>query len=112
MAQRVGGYQCAFHVVIHGKLDFGIAGNLAQCGEWSNLALRQANRAFAVDADRVNLASGRSDQNHGVQIGGLQRQRAALILQEHSGFFAGLLNDLCIGLDGLFSDVCLDCPSR
>lgn len=66
VAQQTGRHQRAFHVVIHGELNPGISSNFAEGCKRSNLALRQANRAFAVDANRVHLPRGRSDQNHRV----------------------------------------------
>ena len=65
------------------------------------MPLRQPYRPFAVDADRVHLERGGADENRGIEIGGLQGQRSAFVLQQHGGLFAGLLDDLRVGFDGL-----------
>ncbi len=107
VAQRAGGNGHAGHVVVHGELDLGIAGDLLEGVERADLTVRQPDRALAIDADGIDLKSGGSDEHDGVEIGGLQGQGSAVVLQQHGCIFAGLLDDLGVGLNRLRGDLVL-----
>jgi len=93
VAKGTGRNGTAGHVVIDGKADVGVAADRLQGVEWPDLAFRQTHRTLAVEADGIDLRGSRPDQHHGVQIGGLQRQGVALVLEQHGRLFSGLLND-------------------
>ena len=83
------------------------AGDLLHGVERADLALRQSDGPFAVDADRVDLRGGGTDENDGIEFVGFERQDAAFVLEQDGCFFAGLLDDLGVLFDGLLSDFVL-----
>ena len=68
VAERAGGNGGAGHVVVDREADVGVAGDFLHRGERADLALRQANRAFAVDADGVDLRGGGADEDDGIEF--------------------------------------------
>src|SRR5208337_1333049 len=107
VAKGAGRHGGASHVVLYGETNLRVAGDLPRRIERADLPLGQADGTLPTDADGHHLARAGADQHYLVEVGGLQRQGSPLVFEEHSGVFAGLLDDLGVRVDRLRGNLVL-----
>ncbi len=78
----------------------------------TDLSPRPPDGAFARSADGNRLSRAGSDEGHGVQITGLERQNVVHVLEQNRRVFGGLLNHRSIFLDRVHGRILRPALSR